>query len=131
MNLLVTSTHTPQAYSTIRALRPHAEKIVASTYRIDALFGRLSHAAFSRLVMCFAFHKKRLRNFRINARFARQLWNRTQMGINEPWLCLEVARHFKVAIFVPPHRDVIDQAFQEAFPNITLCKARSFEELAR
>jgi predicted ATP-grasp superfamily ATP-dependent carboligase len=93
--------------------------------------------------LCFAFHKKRLRKFRvnarfgavsesaplppyceqaallmkslewwggggvevlvdprdgsfklmeINARFARQLWNRTEMGINEPWMCLEVAR---------------------------------------
>jgi len=50
VNLLVTSAHTPQAYSTIRALRPHSEKVVVSAYRTDALFGHLSHAAFSRLV---------------------------------------------------------------------------------
>jgi len=28
----------------------------------------------------------------INPRFPRQLWNRTELGINEPWLCIKVAR---------------------------------------
>jgi len=28
----------------------------------------------------------------INARFPRQLWNRTELGINEPWMCIEIAR---------------------------------------
>jgi phosphoglycerate dehydrogenase-like enzyme len=34
-------------------------------------------------------------------------------------------------MLIPPHRDVVDRAFQEAFPNITFCKARSCEDLAR
>ena len=28
----------------------------------------------------------------INPRFPRQLWNRTELGINEPWMCIKVAR---------------------------------------
>jgi hypothetical protein len=28
----------------------------------------------------------------INPRFPRQLWNRTALGINEPWMCLCIAR---------------------------------------
>jgi len=39
--------------------------------------------------------------------------------------------HFRVAMFVPPHRDIVDQAFQQKFPNITFCKAHTFEDLAR
>lgn len=50
MNLLVTSTRAPQSYAVIRALRPHAEKIVAAVYGRNRLAARLSHAANSRLV---------------------------------------------------------------------------------
>lgn len=45
MNLLVTNTGTSTAYFIIRALRPHAQKIVATTMR-----GRRTKAAYSRLV---------------------------------------------------------------------------------
>jgi len=47
MNLLVTNPRSAQAYAIIRALRPHARKIVVTLYGIAA---RLSHAANSRLV---------------------------------------------------------------------------------
>jgi hypothetical protein len=50
MNLLVTNTHKAQAYAIIRALRPHAEKIVATMEGDNRLVARLSHAANSRLV---------------------------------------------------------------------------------
>jgi biotin carboxylase len=49
MRLLVTNTRTPQAYAIIRALRPHASRVVA-TIEGDGLAARLSHAAHSRLV---------------------------------------------------------------------------------
>ena len=49
MRLLVTNTQTPQAYAIIRALRPHAEHVVA-TIEGDTWRARLSHAARSRLV---------------------------------------------------------------------------------
>jgi len=50
VNLLVTNTHAPQAYAVIRALRPYAEKIVA-TMEGDSLLGsRFAHAALTRLV---------------------------------------------------------------------------------
>ena len=45
MNLLVTNTGTTTAYVIIRALRPHAQKIVATTMQ-----GRRTKAAYSRLV---------------------------------------------------------------------------------
>ena len=45
MNLLVTNTGTTTAYVIIRALRPHAQKIIATAVR-----GRRSKAAYSRLV---------------------------------------------------------------------------------
>ena len=38
----------------------------------------------------------------INPRFPRQLWNRTELGINEPLMCLQVARGEPVAP-VPPY----------------------------
>ena len=50
MNLLVTNTHNAQAYAIIRALRPHAQKIVASMEGKNRLAASLSHAANSRLV---------------------------------------------------------------------------------
>jgi biotin carboxylase len=50
MNLLVTNTRNAQAYAIIRALRPHAEKIVATMEGDNRLTARLSHAANSRLV---------------------------------------------------------------------------------
>ena len=50
MNLLVTNTRTTQAFHIIRALRPHAQKIVVTMYGKSRLEARLSHAANSRLV---------------------------------------------------------------------------------
>lgn len=47
MNLLVTNPRSAQAYAIIRALRPHAGKIVVTMYGAAA---RFSHAANSRLV---------------------------------------------------------------------------------
>jgi Carbamoyl-phosphate synthase L chain, ATP binding domain len=50
VNLLVTNTSNAQAYAIIRALRPHADKIVATMEGENRLAARLSHAANSRLV---------------------------------------------------------------------------------
>ena len=50
MNLLVTNTRATQALHIIRALRPHAEKIVATVYGRNRFEAGLSHAARSRLV---------------------------------------------------------------------------------
>ena len=50
MNLLVTNTRNAQAYSIIRALRPHCQKLVVTMYGKNRLAARLSHAANSRLV---------------------------------------------------------------------------------
>jgi biotin carboxylase len=49
MNLLVTNSHTPQAYAIVRALRPHASRIVA-TFEGDRFAARFSPGANSRLV---------------------------------------------------------------------------------
>jgi biotin carboxylase len=49
MNLLVTNSHTPQAYAIVRALRPHARRIVA-TFEGDRFSARFSPGANSRLV---------------------------------------------------------------------------------
>ena len=49
MNLLVTNSHTPQAYAIIRALRPHATRIVAAIEG-DGWLSGLSPGAHSRLV---------------------------------------------------------------------------------
>jgi biotin carboxylase len=49
MRLLVTNTHTPQAYAIIRALRPLASRVVA-TIEGGGFRARLAHAAHSRLV---------------------------------------------------------------------------------
>jgi predicted ATP-grasp superfamily ATP-dependent carboligase len=50
MNLLVTNTRNAQAYALIRALRPHANKIVATMEGDHRLAAWFSHAARSRLV---------------------------------------------------------------------------------
>jgi biotin carboxylase len=50
MNLLVTNTRNAQAYAIIRALRPYAQKVVATMEGGHRLAARLSHAANSRLV---------------------------------------------------------------------------------
>ena len=50
MNLLVTNTRNAQAYAIIRALRPHAQKIVATMEGENRLAARLSHAANTRLI---------------------------------------------------------------------------------
>lgn len=50
MNVLVTNTRAPQAYAVIRALRPHAAKIVATMEGGNRFLARLSHAANSRFV---------------------------------------------------------------------------------
>jgi biotin carboxylase len=50
MNVLVTNTRNGQAYAIIRALRPYANKIVATMYGSNRLIARLGHAANSRLV---------------------------------------------------------------------------------
>ncbi|MGB7947883.1 MAG: hypothetical protein WCH75_09400, partial [Candidatus Binatia bacterium] len=44
------NTRNAQAYAIIRALRPHAEKIVATMEGENRLAARFSHAANSRLV---------------------------------------------------------------------------------
>ena len=57
----------------------------------------------------------------INPRFPRQLWNRTELGINEPLLCLQVARGEEVTrlpsypvgvLFVSPVEDLGLMALQ-------------------
>lgn len=50
MNLLVTNTRNAQAYAIIRALRPHAKKIVVTMEGENRMAARLSQAANSRLV---------------------------------------------------------------------------------
>ena len=50
MNILVTNTRNSQAYSIVRALRPHAKKIVATMEGDNRASAWLSHAARSRLV---------------------------------------------------------------------------------
>ncbi|MFC2169839.1 ATP-grasp domain-containing protein [Acidobacteriota bacterium] len=50
MNLLVTNTRSPQAYDIIRALRPFAQKIVATMLKESFFPGRQSFAAYSRHV---------------------------------------------------------------------------------
>lgn len=57
----------------------------------------------------------------INPRFPRQLWNRTALGINEPLMCLQLARGERVAppppypcgvLFVSPVEDVLLMGLQ-------------------
>jgi predicted ATP-grasp superfamily ATP-dependent carboligase len=50
MNLLVTNTRNGQAYAIVRALRPFANRIVATMEGDNRLTARLSHAANSRFV---------------------------------------------------------------------------------
>jgi biotin carboxylase len=56
MNLLVTNTRNAQAYAIIRALRPYANKIVATMEGDNRIAARLSHAANSRFLdkRCYA-----------------------------------------------------------------------------
>jgi glutathione synthase/RimK-type ligase-like ATP-grasp enzyme len=49
MKVLVTNVHAQQAYATIRALRPHAERLLVASYPTGGLLGRLPHGAFTRL----------------------------------------------------------------------------------
>jgi len=50
MNLLVTNSHSPQAYDIVRALRPHAERIVVTMEGENRIKARLSPSANSRLI---------------------------------------------------------------------------------
>ena len=50
MNLLITNTRNPQSYAIVRALRPHARKVVATMTGASRLAARLSPTANSRLV---------------------------------------------------------------------------------
>ena len=50
MNLLVTNSHSPQAYDIVRALRPYADKIVVTMEGDSRIKARLSPSANSRLV---------------------------------------------------------------------------------
>ena len=50
MNLLVTNTFSPQAYDVIRALRPHAERVVATVEGDTRFQAGLQPGAYSRLV---------------------------------------------------------------------------------
>jgi glutathione synthase/RimK-type ligase-like ATP-grasp enzyme len=50
MRLLVTNTQYPQAYAVIRALRPYAERVVATMEGVGRASARLAHGANSRLV---------------------------------------------------------------------------------
>jgi hypothetical protein len=50
VNLLVTNTRSAQAYGIIRALRPYAQKVVATMEGDNRFVARLAHAAASRLV---------------------------------------------------------------------------------
>ena len=51
----------------------------------------------------------------INPRFSRNLWHRTELGVNEPWMCIKIARHEPVeaiknypegVLFVCPFEDL-------------------------
>ena len=50
MNLLVTNSHSPQAYDIVRALRPYADRIVVTMEGDNRLKARLSPSANSRLI---------------------------------------------------------------------------------
>jgi hypothetical protein len=50
LRLLVTNPWNGQAYCVLRALRPHATRVIATTYREHGLLGRLAPAAVSRFV---------------------------------------------------------------------------------
>ncbi len=69
----------------------------------------------------------------INPRFPRQLWNRTGLGINEPLLCLQVARDEPVTpvppyplgvLFVSPVEDAGLMAFQLMDRLVYTCRTR-------
>ena len=49
-NILVTNVHAQQAYAVIRALRPHANRMIVCVYPKGGILSRLSHGACSRLV---------------------------------------------------------------------------------
>jgi hypothetical protein len=50
LRLLVTNPWNGQAYCVLRALRPHATRVIATAYREHGLLGRLAPAAVSRFV---------------------------------------------------------------------------------
>ena len=50
MNLLVTNSHSPQAYDIVRALRPYADRIVVTMEGDSRIKARLSPSANSRLI---------------------------------------------------------------------------------
>jgi biotin carboxylase len=50
MRLLVTNPWNGQAYCVVRALRPYASRVIATTYREHGILGRLAPAALSRFV---------------------------------------------------------------------------------
>ena len=50
LRLLVTNPWNGQAYCVLRALRPHATRVIATSYREHGLLGRLAPAAVSRFV---------------------------------------------------------------------------------
>ena len=50
MRVLVTNPWNGQAYCLLRALRPHASRLLVTTYREHGLLGRLAPAALSRFV---------------------------------------------------------------------------------
>src|SRR5262249_5301759 len=52
VNILVTNTHAPQAYAVIRALRPYAEKIVATVEGDNPLRSRRAQPAGGPAAAC-------------------------------------------------------------------------------
>jgi hypothetical protein len=57
----------------------------------------------------------------INPRFSRSMWNRTELGINEPWLCIKIAKQEAVesvqkgpagVLFICPIEDIQVLALQ-------------------
>jgi hypothetical protein len=50
IRLLVTNPWNGQAYCVLRALRPHAARVIATVYREHGVLGRLAPAAVSRFV---------------------------------------------------------------------------------
>jgi hypothetical protein len=68
----------------------------------------------------------------INPRFPRQLWNRTELGINEPLMCLKIARGEGVTpvecppgvLFVSPVEDVMLLGLQLADRLAYGCRTR-------
>jgi predicted ATP-grasp superfamily ATP-dependent carboligase len=69
----------------------------------------------------------------INPRFPRQVWNRTELGINEPLMCIRIARRERVdpieacppgVLFVSPVEDVGLLALQLLDLGVYLCRTK-------